>query len=150
MREFTVPALVLLCCWPAAAGTIVKDAKGLCQIEVPAEWSPLGESNGAAVLHDPSTAIAVVTSQPGQEYKPLTPAFLKTMGVPKEKIFENSATRIFYQDRTAEGRDDQNAYSSSVPAKDGTCSCRVVFAPSVPAEVAKKVVLSLAAAPPKR
>jgi hypothetical protein len=88
--------------------------------------------------------IAVVTSQAGQEFKPFTPAFLKLMGVPKDKVFENSATRIFYQHKTSEGRDDKNAFSSSVPAKGGTCSCHVTVQPVVPEEIAKKIALSLA------
>jgi hypothetical protein len=153
MREFLVSALVLLCCLPVAAaqdGTegwkTIKDSKSVCQISVPPEWAPLGENNGAAVLHDPSTGIAVVTSQPGQEFKPFTPAFLKSMGVPKDKVFENDATRIFYQDKTSQGPDDPNAFSSSVPMKAGTCSCHVVVTPSVAAETAKKIVLSLSAA----
>lgn len=155
MREFAASALVLLCSLGAAAqsGTEgwkpIRDAKGLCQILVPPDWAPLGETSSAAVFHDPSTAIAVVTSQPGQEFKPFTPAFLKTMGVPKDKLFENSAVRIFYQDKTSSGRDDTNAFSSSVPAKNGTCSCRVTILPEVPLETAKKIVLSLSPAPAK-
>src|SRR4051794_28797802 len=115
MRECIVPALVLLSCLPASSQVapadwkVIRDAKSECQIAVPPEWSPFGESGGAAVLRDPTTAIAVVTSQAGQEFKPFTAAFLKTMGVPKEKIFENSATRIFYQHKTSQGPDDTNA-----------------------------------------
>ena len=153
MREFTLCALVLLCSLPAGAQTApaawktIKDAKSACQISVPAEWTPLGENNGAAVFHDATTAIAVVTSQPAQEFKPLTPAFVKTMGLPKEKVFENSVKRIFYQDQTSRGPDDTNAYSAAVPGKAGTCSCHVTVLPSVSQELARKIALSVAPVP---
>lgn len=50
---------------------IVKDSKGHCQIAVPADWDSLSENARAAVFHDATTAIAVVTSQPGQAFKPI-------------------------------------------------------------------------------
>lgn len=153
MREFTISTLVLLCCLTARSQTppsgwkIIKDAKSTCQISVPPDWVPLGETNGAAVFHDPSTAIAVVTSQPGQEFKPLTPGFLRAMGLPKEKIFENSAKRIFYQDQISRGPDDTNAFSSSVPGRTGTCSCHVAVLPSISEDTARKIALSVSPVP---
>jgi hypothetical protein len=152
MREFTVPALVLLSALAAPAQTpagwkIIKDSKSTCQISVPADWSPMGDASGAAVFKDPTTAIAVVTAQPGQEFKPLTEPFIRAMGLPKDKIFENSTKRIFYQDETSKGPDDSSAFSVSVPAKAGSCSCHVAFLPSVAGETAKKIALSLAPVP---
>jgi len=155
MREYIVPALVLLACLPARAQTApapwkaIQDAKSACQILVPPDWVPLGETAGAAVFHDSTTAIAVVTSQPGQAFKPLIAVLLKAMDIPKEKVFENSATRIFYQDKTSRGPEDTNAFSSSVPAKGGTCSCHVVVVPRIAEDVAKKIALSLSAVPDK-
>ena len=155
MREYIVPNLILLFCAPlwsqtAPAGwQVIKDAKAACQIAVPPEWVPFGEANGAAVFHDATTAIAVVTSQPGQEFKPLTAALLKASGIPKEKMFENSATRIFYQDKTSRNAEDNSSFSSSVPARHGTCSCHVVVLPGVTEDVAKKIALSLSFVPDK-
>jgi hypothetical protein len=123
---------------------VVKDSKGACQISVPPGWAPLSESSGAAVLNDATNAIAVVTSQPGQAFKPMAPAMIKLIEIRKEKMFENTATRIFYQDKTAANADDTNAYTSSVPGNGGTCSCRVVFVPKIGEELAKKITLSLA------
>jgi len=130
-----------------AGWNVVKDAKGFCQIAVPAEWVPFGENNGAAMLHDSTTAIAVVTSQPGQDFKPLSPALVKSIGIAREKLFENTAARLFYQDRTSRNPEDTSAFSSSIPAKNGMCSCHVVMLPSVPDDVAKKIALSLAVVP---
>jgi hypothetical protein len=114
---------------------IVRDAKGTCQIAVPPEWTPFGDGSGAAVYKEAGTAIAVVTSQAGQAFKPLTDSMIKIMRIPKDKLFENTPKRIFYQDRISSNQDDPNAYSSSVPAKGGTCSCRVSFRPEVPEEI---------------
>jgi hypothetical protein len=155
MREYKVFALILLCCLPARGQAappgwkFVTDNKATCRIAVPPEWAALGESSGAAVFHDAATAIAVVTSQAGQEYKPLNATLLKVMGIPKERMFENTATRVFYQDRVSRNAEDGNSFISSVPAKTGTCSCRAVGLPSVPEEVLKKVALSLMAVPEK-
>ncbi len=152
MRERTIAALVLLCSLPVSSQIpplgwqVIKDRASNCQIAVPAEWIPFGENSGAAVLHDSSTAIAVVTSQPGQQFKPLTPALVKIMAISKERMFENSAARVFYQDKTSRGPEDANAYSSSVPAKGGTCSCHIVVLPTVQDDVAKKIALTLAPA----
>lgn len=151
MRERLGSTLVLLFSFTAQTQTapagwkIIKDGKGACQIAVPPEWVPLAEISGAAIFHDPKTAIAVVTSQLGQQFKPLSPALLRTIGIPKEKMFENSATRIFFQDKTARNPNDTSSFSTSVPAKNGTCSCRVVVLPTIPEDVAKKIVLNLSA-----
>ena len=148
-----ISALVLLCCLPAwpqtvpAGWKVIKDAKGTCQIAVPPDWVPFGDNTGAAQFHDSTTAIAVVTSQPGQEFKPLSAGLVKSIGIPKEKMFENTATRIFYQDRVSHSPDDTSAFSASVPAKGGMCSCHVVVLPSIPEDTAKKIALSLAPVP---
>jgi len=150
-----VTALMLSCSATAlsqagpAEWKVIRDARFMCQIAVPPEWDLFGDANGAAVFHDSATAIAVVGSEPGQEFKPLTGWLLKAIGVPKERMFENSAARIFYQDKVSRSAEDTSAFSSSVPAKGGTCTCRVVFVPRVGEDVAKKIALSLAAVPEK-
>jgi len=154
MRECIVPALVLLSAAAATSQTVpsgwklVRDAKLACQIAVPSDWSPFSEAGGSAIFHDPSTAIAVVTSQPGQAFKPLSPSMVKLLGVPQGKLFENSAARLFYQDKTSASPEDAHAMTASAPGIGGTCSCRVVFLPSIGVETARKIVLSLGPAPP--
>jgi hypothetical protein len=146
-------SLILLFLQPVSAQVVpagwqvVKDTKGVCQIAVPADWSPYGESKGAAVFHDTSTAIAVVTSQPGQAFSTLPDSLQRVLDITKEKMFENSAKRVFYQDKTSGGPEDTNAYSFSVPAKGGTCSGHLTFLPSVGADVARKIALSLMPVP---
>jgi hypothetical protein len=149
MREFKVATLILLFFGPALAQTVpqgwkvVKDAKGVCRMAVPAEWALMDETSGAAVFQATTTAIAVVTSQPEQAFKPLPENLIKLLGIRKDRMFENTVKRLFYQDRVSRNADDPNAYSASVPGKSGTCSCRVTWVPSVTEDVAKKIALSL-------
>lgn len=149
MRKQVVSPLLFLLVLPAwaqtvpAGWTVVKDSKHVCQIAVPSEWAAWTGNSGAAVFRDSTTAIAVVTSQPGQTFKPLTESQKKSMGISVEKMFENTAKRIFYLDKASSRPDDPNAYSASVPGSGGTCSCRVVFLPSISQDTARKIVLSL-------
>lgn len=149
MREYMISALILFSLpYLYAQGTppgwqIVKDPKNTCQLAVPQDWSLWGESHSAAVFHDASTALAVVTSQPGQAFKPLTEFFQNVLNIPKEKLFENTVKRIFYQDKTSANPHDTNSYTFSVPAKDGTCSGHLTFLPGIKEDVARKIVFSL-------
>lgn len=149
MRKNIVLTLFFLLLPPAWTQTVplgwkvAKDSKGACQIAVPPEWVPLADTAGAAVFQDASTAIAVVTSQPGQAFKPMTEFFQKILEIPKERMFENTAKRIFYQEKVSKNPEIPNAYNASVPAKSGTCSCRVVFLPALSEDNAKKIVFSL-------
>jgi len=160
MREYIVLTLILLFL-PSVSAQVVPagwqivkdskhDSKNACQIAVPPDWSQYGDNSGAAVFHDVSTAIAVVTSQPGQAFRPLPEALQKALDIRKEKMFENTARRIFYQDKTSANREDPNAYSVSVPGKAGTRSGRVTFLPSISEDVARKIALSLGPVPEPR
>lgn len=149
MRKCLVPALFFLVAAAAPAASIpagwkaIKDSKGLCRIAVPADWTPGPENTGSAVFQDATVAIAVVTSQPGQTYRPLSDAIVRLMNIPRDKMFENSATRLFYQDRTGRDASEPSSLSVMTPGKGGTCSSRVVFLSSVPEETVKKIALSV-------
>jgi hypothetical protein len=132
---------------PPSAVKAVKDVKGACRILVPEAWTAASENAGSAMLQDPSNAIAVVTSQPGQFFKPLSESLQKVLGIPKAKMFENSTRRIFYQDKAARNAEDTSAFSVMVAGNGGTCSARVVFVSKVPEETAKKIVLSVGPVP---
>jgi len=148
-----ISTLILLCLPSLSAQVVpagwqtIKDSKNACQIAVPADWSVYGEARSAAVFHDTSTALAVVTSQPGQAFSPLTEFFQKVLNIPKEKLFENTSKRIFYQDKTSTNAEDPNSYSFSVPGKNGTCSGHLTFLKSIPEDTARKIALSLGPAP---
>jgi hypothetical protein len=101
MREYRIPILVLLLFFRASSQTIpagwkvVKESKDTCQIAVPPDWVLLEDRSGAAVFQGSTTAIAVVTSQPGQIFKPLPESLQKVLEIRKEKMFENSGKRLF-------------------------------------------------------
>ena len=153
MRECIVPTLVLLFLQAPSQPSVpagwkaVDDAKGACRIEAPPDWVPFSETSGAVIFKDATTAIAVVTSQPGQAFKPLPESIQKVLHIPKDKMFENTPKRTFYQDRISRNSDDPSAFSASVPAKNGTCSCHIVFLPSVSEETVRKIALSLGPVP---
>ena len=148
MREYIVSTLILFSL-PLSAQVvptgwqIIKDAKNACQLAVPADWSVYGESRSAAVLHDSSTALVVVTSQPGQSFGPLTERLLTVLNIGKEKLFENTSKRIFYEDKASHHPADPKWYTFSVPGNNGTCSGRLTFLPSLSDDIARKIVFSL-------
>lgn len=150
MREYIIASLILFFMPLLPAQTvpdgwqIVKDSKNACRIAVPADWSLYGETQSAAIFQDSTTALAIVTSQPGQEFHPLPENLLRVLDIPQGKLFENSATRIFYQDRRSSGPGDPTSYSFSVPSKSGTCSGHLTFLSSISEELARKIALSLA------
>jgi hypothetical protein len=152
MREYAFAVLILLNL-PLAAQVapngwqIVKDTRNTCQLAVPPDWSLYGESHSAAVLHDPSTALVVVTSQPGQAFAPLSERLKSVLNISKEKLFENTANRIFYEDKSSAHPADPKWYTFSVPGKNGTCSGKLTFLPSLPDDVAHQIVLSLGPVP---
>jgi hypothetical protein len=148
-----VPALILLFASSAAAQTvpsgwlIIKDSKSACQMAVPSDWTFFGDSHGVAIFQDVTTAIAVVTNRPDQDFKPLPEAVQRVMGVSKEKMFENTAKRVFYQDKISGSKEEPNGYSVSVPGNTGTCSGHLTFLPVVTEETARKIALSLGPVP---
>jgi hypothetical protein len=155
MRAYAVSALLILI-GPLSAQVvpdgwqIVKDTRGVCQIAVPRDWSVYGESRSAAVLHDPSMALAVVTSQPGQAFAPLTERLQTVLNISKEKLFENSEKRIFFEDKGSAHPNDPKCYTFSVPEKGGTCSGHLTFLPGVANDIARMIALSLGPVPNAR
>ena len=148
MREYAIAVLILLNL-PLAAQVapsgwqIVKDSNNACQLAVPPDWSLYGESHSAAVLHDASIALVVVTSQPGQAFAPLSERLKSILNISKEKLFENTANRIFYEDKSSAHAADPKWYTFSVPGKSGTCSGKLNFLPSLPDDLARQIVFSL-------
>jgi hypothetical protein len=126
-----------------AGWQIVKDSKNACQIAVPADWSPYGENIGAAVFQEVSTAIATVTSQPGQKFAPLTDSMQRLLEIPKDQMFENTAKLTFYREKISKNKEDANAYSFSAPGKAGMCSGHLTALPGISEDVARKIAFSL-------
>ncbi len=147
MRKIIVATLFFLgAAWAAgdsvpANWKLVKDSKALCQIAVPENWIA---SAGSAYYQEPTIAIAVVTSQSGQVFGPISESLLiSILKVPKENVFENSEKRVYYVDR---GSAESHSLNVMVAGRTGTCSAHIVYPSSVADETAKKIALSLTAA----
>jgi hypothetical protein len=132
---------------PPSGWKVLKDLSGDCQITVPDVWESSSDQAGWAVLRDAATAIAAVMSQPDQAFRPLPDSLVKLLGIPRERVFENSAKRVYYQDKVAGKSSSTNAFIVMVPGKVGTCSARVAFLPEVPEETARKIALSVSPVP---
>ncbi len=149
MREYIASTLFLLFLPSLPAQTvpagwqIVTDSKKACQIAVPADWSPWGDNIGAAIYQEVSTAIATVTSQPGQDFAPLSESMQRLLEIPKDKMFENTPKRVFYQELASRNKEEPNGYSFSVPGKTGTCSGHVRSLPGVSEDLVRKIAQSL-------
>jgi hypothetical protein len=65
------------------------------------------------------------------------------LNISKEKLFENTASRIFYEDKASAHPADPKWYTFSVPGKNGTCSGHLTFLPSLPDDLARQIVFSL-------
>src|SRR5689334_12910407 len=132
MREHIVFTLFLLSAWTGATQNvpagwkIVKGAKGSCQVAVPPDLTPYGYGTGPAVVHDATSGRTVGHSQAGQKFKPFTESQLNILDISRDKVFESSAKRLFYRDRTSRNSDQPNAYSVMTPGHGGTCSSHVV------------------------
>jgi len=153
MRKIIVATLLFLGILRASGDSIptnwkiIKDSKSVCQIAVPENWTAGADNTGSAYLQDPTVAIAVVTSQPTQAFKPISDSMLHLLNVTKESLFENSAKRVFYQDRPNASAPDSHSLNIMVPGRTGTCSARVVYPPTVPEDTARKIALTLAPVP---
>jgi hypothetical protein len=92
-----------------AGWKIVKDSKGVCQIAVPPDWEPLPETAGAAVFHDVTTAIAVVTSQAGQAFQTTPGNLAEVVRHPQGQTFREygEANLLSGQDFQAFGRPER-------------------------------------------
>src|SRR5260370_16430545 len=136
MRHFIVAAqfslmLPIASAQSAPAGwKLIRDSKGACQIAVPEDWTP-SENPGSAIFQDTATAIAVITSQPGQSLKPLAESLQKLLRIPKEKMFENTARRVYYQEKIARDAKDSNAFIAVLPGQPGPPSSRALLLPTL-------------------
>jgi hypothetical protein len=118
----------------------VKDETGSCQISVPPTWTPLSQPG---FVNSPQHIATVVTS--GMNFKPFDALTLKMLGI--DKLFENSATRIFYVTKPG-GNPLHVGYHVEVPGKaHSSCIAEIALPPNTLEDDAKKIALSLSRTP---
>ena len=120
----------------------LKDGKSVCQVLVPADWQP--DSDIPGIARDPKNLISV-TVMWEQDYKvaPMTEMAIQMSSV--EKMFENTAQRIFYQGKAVTfGPVPKTPWTVYTPApQKGACHCAISMQPGADEQAAKKVALTL-------
>jgi hypothetical protein len=126
---------------PAGGGQIYKNDKGTCQVTLPADWK-IGDFNAS----DPQRTLSVMVHHP-QDAKVEKADEMVLKGVyGAEKVFENSAQRIFVESKTqAFGPEPAGRkWEVLVPAiPKGACQTIIIFNAGGSEDVARAIAMSL-------
>jgi hypothetical protein len=126
---------------PVGSGQVYKSDKGTCQVTLPADWK-IGDFNAS----DPKKTLSVTVFHE-QDAKVEKADEMTLKGVYQaEKVFENSAQRIFVESKTMAmgpipaGR----KWEVLVPAvPKGACQTFVIFKDGASEDVARGIAMSL-------
>lgn len=114
----------------------VKDKTGSCQLSVPPSWTLL---SSPGMVNSPESTTTMVLSGMSQFHK-YGDETLKMLDI--EKLYENSAQRIFYRTRP-NGSQANVDYHVEVPGNGKRCTAQIMLSLKYPEEEAKKIALSL-------
>jgi hypothetical protein len=118
----------------------VKDKTGLCQISVPPSWTLLSE---AGQVNSPLRTTTMVLSG-HRPFRPFSDETIRVLDV--GRVFENSATRIFYVGKPG-GDPALLNYHVEAPGKANSCIAQITLPPNSLEDDAKKIALTLSKAP---
>lgn len=118
----------------------VKDKTGSCQISVPPNWTLLSV---AGYVNSPQRTTTMLISG-NTRFSPFSAGTLKVLNV--DKVFENSATRIFYVGKPG-GNPPLVSYHVEAPGKVNACIAQITLPLNTLEEDAKKIALSLSKTP---
>jgi hypothetical protein len=145
MEMFTAAVLAMVVATggqaPAGGGQVYKNDKGTCQVTLPADWK-IGDFDAK----DPKGTLTVMVHHP-QDFK-VEKADDMTLKVvfEAEKVFENSAQRVFVESKTmAFGPEPAGRkWQVVVPAATkGACQTFIIFRAGGSEDVARAIALSL-------
>ena len=126
---------------PAGGGQVYKSEKGTCQVTVPADWKIDDFS-----AKDPKKTLTVtVFHEQDAKVEKADEMFLKGV-YQAEKVFENSAQRIFVESKTqAFGPEPAGRkWEALVPAvPKGACQTIIIFKNGASEDVARAIAMSL-------
>jgi hypothetical protein len=126
---------------PVAGGQVYKSEKGTCQVTLPADWKI--DDFGAK---DPKKTLTVTVLHE-QDFKVEKADEMTLKGVlGAEKVFENSAQRIFVESKTqAFGPEPAGRkWEALVPAvPKGACQVIIIFKAGASEDVARAIAMSL-------
>jgi hypothetical protein len=124
-----------------SAGQVYKSDKGTCQVTLPADWK-VGDFDAT----DPKRTLSVTVLHPQDaKVEKADEMFLKGV-YEAEKVFENSAQRIFVESKTqAFGPEPAGRkWQVLVPAvPKGACQAFVIFKAGGSEDVARAIAMSL-------
>jgi hypothetical protein len=120
--------------------TTVKDKTGSCQISVPPTWTLLALP-GHVNSPQHTTTMLISGMRPFSKFSEET---IKVLNV--DRVFENSATRIFYVTKPG-GNPPLVNYHVEAPGKVHSCIAQISLPPNTSEEDAKKIALSLSGTP---
>jgi len=118
----------------------VKDKTGSCQISVPPTWTLLAQPGAANSPQQTTTMLISGMSR----FSQFSAGTLKMLNV--DKVFENSATRIFYVGKPS-GNPPLVSYHVEIPGKVHSCIAQITLPPNTLEDDAKKIALSLSKTP---
>jgi len=125
-----------------AGWKVINDSKKLCQVAVPADWTPDAIFKSMAISPDQKSNVVVHGLPAGTDYKTVVENAKKLF--PPVKIFEESATRIWFQKAPPSGKTVTDWYFAIRGAQ--ACNAEIVFGGAVTEDTAKKIVGTLAPA----
>ncbi len=132
----------------AAAQTVppgwktVTDMRKVCQVAVPADWTPDSLIKSFVTSPDKKSNVTVHGLAAGSDYARIV-ANAKMM-FPPAKTFEESATKIWFEETPKPGSTGTTWYFAIGGAQP--CNAELKFEGTAMAESAKKIVASLAPA----
>lgn len=114
----------------------IKDKTGACQMLVPPDWTVLSTPGHAASPDHLDTTI-ILGSRP---YRPFSDETLKMMA---ETVFENSAERSLYLQKSTGGK--VVGYHVEAPGRANACIAQITASRSYPLDSIKKIAATVSA-----
>jgi len=122
-----------------AGWKVVTDRQKLCQVAVPADWTPDSLVKSFVVSPDKKSTVVVHGLAAGTDYKTMTDTSKKLM--PPVKIFAETATKLWYEEPPTPGKNRTSWYFAIGGAQ--VCNAEVQFEGAGMEDTAKKIVASL-------
>jgi hypothetical protein len=125
-----------------AGWTTIKDLKGACQAGIPPDFKPNPAFKGLG--EGPGQVISIqIVSQAGAKVRPLND--LAQKAVRADKMFANSADKVFYSTPPLKGHDGKmtTGWHITVTGNGGTCAGIITLLPGASEDLAKKIADTL-------
>ena len=119
----------------------VKDKTDACKISVPPNWTLLST---AGMANSPQNTSTIVI-RGNTHFSHFSDMTLKMLNI--DKVFENSASRIFYVTKPGSGNPSLVTYHVEVPGKGNSCIAEIYLRPNTLEDDARKIALSLSPVP---